>query len=75
MIKYNLICRCGETFESWFSSSNEYDIKSLLRQGVNDLTLCNFIKSCYLKKSPGVETMLKTQKIIEHVRPMHTIGG
>ena len=26
MIKYNLICRCGETFESWFSSSNEYDI-------------------------------------------------
>ncbi len=55
-------------------SSNEYDMKSLLRQGVNDLTLCNFIKSCYLKKSPGIETMLKTQ-IIEHVRPMHTIGG
>ena len=25
MIKYNLICKCGETFESWFSSSNEYD--------------------------------------------------
>ena len=25
MIKYNLICECGKTFESWFSSSNEYD--------------------------------------------------
>ena len=26
MIKYNLICKCGKTFESWFSSSNEYEI-------------------------------------------------
>ena len=25
MIKYNLICECGKTFESWFSSSTEYD--------------------------------------------------
>ncbi len=25
MIKYNLICECKETFESWFSSSAEYD--------------------------------------------------
>ena len=26
MIKYNLICECGKTFESWFSSSDEYDV-------------------------------------------------
>ena len=26
MIKYNLICECGQTFESWFSSSTEYDV-------------------------------------------------
>ena len=25
MIKYNLICNCGNTFESWFSSSSEFD--------------------------------------------------
>jgi hypothetical protein len=25
MIKYNLICKCGKTFESWFQSSSEYD--------------------------------------------------
>jgi hypothetical protein len=25
MIKYNLTCECGKNFESWFSSSNEYD--------------------------------------------------
>jgi len=25
MIKYNLVCKCGQDFESWFSSSMEYD--------------------------------------------------
>jgi len=25
MIKYNLECSCGEQFESWFQSSQEYD--------------------------------------------------
>mgnify|MGYP001171768297 CR=1 FL=1 len=25
MIKYNLVCKCGETFESWFSNSKEFD--------------------------------------------------
>ena len=25
MIKYNLTCKCGKTFESWFSSSSEYE--------------------------------------------------
>ena len=25
MIKYNLKCKCEETFESWFSSSTEFD--------------------------------------------------
>ena len=26
MIKYNLLCKCGKNFESWFSTSKEYDI-------------------------------------------------
>ena len=26
MIKYNLICKCGKTFESWFASSLEFDL-------------------------------------------------
>lgn len=25
MIKYNLICKCGESFESWFLSSSGFD--------------------------------------------------
>jgi hypothetical protein len=44
MIKYNLICKCGETFESWFASSSEFD------------TLCKkkLIKCIYCD-SPSVE--------------------
>ena len=37
MIKYNLICKCGETFESWFSSSSKFDLlskKNLYQQNV-----------------------------------------
>jgi len=26
MIKYNLVCECGKDFESWFSSSTEYEV-------------------------------------------------
>ena len=26
MIKYNLICKCGKNFDSWFSTSREYEI-------------------------------------------------
>ena len=26
MIKYNLVCKCGKKFESWFSGSSEYDL-------------------------------------------------
>ena len=25
MIKYNLTCKCGEMFESWFINSSEFD--------------------------------------------------
>ena len=46
MIKYNLICECGETFESWFSGSSEFDYlckKKLIK--------CIYCESSYVKKS------------------------
>tara|TARA_E500000331_G_scaffold143674_1_gene140001 strand:- start:371 stop:790 length:420 start_codon:yes stop_codon:yes gene_type:complete len=46
MIKYNLVCNCGETFESWFSSSNEFD--SLCKK---KLVKCIYCDSSYVKKS------------------------
>ena len=46
MIKYNLTCKCGKTFESWFSSSAEYDALKK-RQLIN----CIYCESLSVKKS------------------------
>ena len=46
MIKYNLLCKCGETFESWFSTSKEYD--SLKKR---KLINCIYCHSTSVKKS------------------------
>ena len=46
MIKYNLICECGKTFESWFSSSAEFDV---LRR--KKLISCIYCDSISIKKS------------------------
>ena len=39
MIKYNLICECEKIFESWFSSSAEYDV--LMRKKLINCIYCN----------------------------------
>ena len=39
MIKYNLKCKCGKVFESWFSSSMEYE--SLKRKKLINCIYCN----------------------------------
>ena len=46
MIKYNLICKCGKTFESWFSSSTEFD--SLCKK---KLIKCMYCESLAVKKT------------------------
>ena len=46
MIKYNLACECGKDFESWFSSSTEYDVLKK-RKLVN----CIYCNSTSVKKS------------------------
>ena len=46
MIKYNLICKCGESFESWFLSSSGFD--SLCKK---KLIKCIYCGSLYVKKS------------------------
>jgi len=46
MIKYNLTCKCGETFESWFLSSSEFD--SLCKK---KLIKCIYCESSRIKKS------------------------
>ena len=46
MIKYNLICECGKAFESWFSSSIEFD--SLCKK---KLVKCIYCDSLHVKKT------------------------
>ena len=46
MIKYNLLCKCGENFESWFSTSKEYE--SLKKKKLINCIYCN---STSIKKS------------------------
>ena len=46
MIKYNLICKCGETFESWFLNSAGFDA---LRK--KKLARCIYCGSSSVKKS------------------------
>ena len=45
MIKYNLICKCRATFESWFSSSSEFD--SLCKR---KLIKCIYCESTSVRK-------------------------
>jgi len=47
MIKYNLECSCGEKFESWFQSSNEYD--KLSKKNLISCYVCGSTKD--VKKS------------------------
>ena len=64
MIKYNLICKCGKTFESWFSSSNEYDAL-----GKRKLIKCIYCDSASVKKTvmaPNLSS--KTKKESKDVR-------
>ena len=46
MIKYNLVCKCGGAFESWFSSSIEFD--SLYKK---KLIKCIYCESSSVKKT------------------------
>ena len=61
MIKYNLICNCGKTFESWFSSSNEFD--SLCKK---KLIKCIYCDSSLVKKTVMAPSLgRKSNKILK----------
>ena len=51
MIKYNLECSCGETFESWFQNSSEYE--KLLKKNLINCYVCGRSKT--VKKSFKVD--------------------
>ena len=64
MIKYNLICKCGESFESWFLSSSGFD--SLCKK---KLIRCIYCGSLSVKKSvmaPNLSS--KSNKIFKRTK-------
>lgn len=56
-------------------STDEYDVRSLLRNGATDDEIAGFLRKAFWLKSEGVESMMKREVELKHVRPMHTIGG
>jgi cyclic pyranopterin phosphate synthase len=64
----------GNLYACLFDNTS-YDLRSLLRGGASDEALSYLIREAVLKKPPGVQTLLKACKNLEHVRPMYTIGG
>ena len=64
MIKYNLICKCGETFESWFLSSSGFDYlfkKKLIK--------CIYCGSLSVKKSVMAPNLpSKSNKIFKRTK-------
>jgi cyclic pyranopterin phosphate synthase len=52
-----------------------FDLRPLLRGGASDEAILGFMRDAVSRKAPGVETLLKQFSRLEHVRPMHTIGG
>ena len=52
-----------------------FDLRPLLRGGATDEEIIAFMRDAILRKAPGVETLLKKYERLEHIRPMHTIGG
>ena len=64
MIKYNLICKCGETFESWFSSSSEFD--SLCKK---KLIKCIYCESSSVKKTVMAPNLFsKSNKVFKKTK-------
>lgn len=64
MIKYNLICKCGETFESWFSSSSEFD--SLCKK---NFIKCIYCESSFIKKTVMAPNLFsKSNKVFKKTK-------
>ena len=67
MIKYRLICKdCEITFDSWFSSSVEYE--RLKKKNFINCHICNSLSVEKTLMSPNVSTLKKNSKIDKQVQ-------
>ena len=63
MIKYNLACECGKDFESWFSSSTEYD--ALKKRKLVNCIYCNStsVKKSIMSPNLPAKSQKKSKKV------------
>ena len=63
MIKYNLACECGKDFESWFSSSTEYDV--LKKRKLVNCIYCNStsVKKSIMSPNLPIKSEKKSKKV------------
>ena len=63
MIKYNLACECGKDFESWFSSSTEYDV--LKKRKLVNCIYCNStsVKKSIMSPNLPIKSQKKSKKV------------
>ena len=63
MIKYNLACECGKDFESWFSSSTEYEV--LKKRKLVNCIYCNStsVKKSIMSPNLPVKSQKKYKKV------------
>ena len=64
MIKYNLVCECGKKFESWFSSSDEYDL--LKKRKLINCIYCNSTSVQKTIMAPNLQS--KSNKLKKRVK-------
>ena len=64
----------GKIVPCLFDNSG-YDLKPILRAHASDVVVADFVRQAVMRKTPGVETLLQKYRTLQHVRPMHTIGG
>ena len=64
MIKYNLICKCRETFESWFSSSSEFD--SLCKRKLIKCIYCESTSVSKMVMAPNLSS--KSNKVFKKTK-------
>ncbi|MCX8203734.1 MAG: GTP 3',8-cyclase MoaA, partial [Nitrososphaeria archaeon] len=64
----------GRVVPCLFSKSS-YDVRPLLWGGASDGEIASFIREAFRRKFAGVEALLRSESVPEHVRAMYTIGG
>ena len=60
MIKYNLTCKCGKKFESWFLNSSEFDLLAK-----RNFVKCIYCDSTKVKKSVMAPNLSSQSKKID----------